>query len=91
MITRRHARVSGRVQGVGFRMSAVAAAGRLGVTGWVRNNADGTVEILVEGRPAAIRQFLAWCHDGPPAARVDSVDVTNGVATGEFREFRLRA
>lgn len=67
--------VSGRVQGVGFRYSTVSQAEKLGVTGWVRNLPDGTVEALAEGTTDQIEAFLVWCRQGPPGSRVDRVDV----------------
>jgi len=67
-------RVAGRVQGVGFRLATVRRAHALGVRGWVRNNADGTVEALIQGEPETIDQMLTWLHQGPPAARVDQLD-----------------
>jgi acylphosphatase len=75
--------ISGRVQGVWFRDSCrdVARAERL--AGWVRNRADGAVEAEFEGPQAAIDRIVAWCHDGPPRARVDHVDVTAIAALGD--------
>ena len=68
-------RISGVVQGVAFRYYTVAEAKRLGVTGWVRNVPDGTVEALAEGELAAVDEFTQWCHSGPRMARVDGVKV----------------
>jgi len=65
--------VRGRVQGVGYRMAMTEAAGALGVTGWVRNRRDGTVEALVQGDDAAVERLLAWCRRGPPGARVAAI------------------
>lgn len=66
-------RITGRVQGVGFRESLRAEAERLGVTGWVRNRADGSVEALVQGSDAALEALVAWAQRGPSAARVEGV------------------
>ena len=74
MVTRQ-VRVSGHVQGVGYRDALCAAAQRLDVTGWVRNRADGTVEGLLQGSPAAVEALIAWARRGPPAARVTRLDV----------------
>ncbi|MCU1437944.1 MAG: acylphosphatase [Naasia sp.] len=74
--------VSGHVQGVGFRWSAMRQAGRLGVTGWVRNRADGRVEAHVEGNADAVDAMLAWLHTGPSGARVDTVEVRDTDAEG---------
>ena len=62
------------VQGVYYRKSMVEAAHRLGVQGWVRNRADGSVEALVAGPLQAVQALIDWSHQGPPAARVDSVE-----------------
>ncbi len=72
--TRVRALVSGTVQGVGFRFSTVQQAQRLGVSGWVRNLPDGRVEAVFEGEGAAVEQAIAWCHQGPAAARVSQVE-----------------
>lgn len=66
-------RVTGHVQGVGFRAATVRQAHLLGVTGWVRNAADGSVEALVQGEPEQVDLMLSWLHRGPPMARVDEV------------------
>jgi acylphosphatase len=80
-------RISGKVQGVFFRESARVEASRLGLTGWVRNRSDGTVEAVVEGEPDPLEDFIRWCHRGPTQARVTGVERTDGEATGEFSQF----
>jgi acylphosphatase len=65
--------ISGRVQGVGFRYSMQAEAGRRNVRGWVRNRRDGSVEALLQGDAAAVEELLAWARRGPPGARVAEV------------------
>jgi acylphosphatase len=65
--------VEGRVQGVGYRWWAVETARRLGLDGWVRNRADGSVEILAMGEAAEIERLLRACRDGPPDASVRAV------------------
>jgi len=67
-------RIAGRVQGVGFRDAMCREADRLGVTGWVRNRADGDVEAVAQGAPASLDALQAWARRGPPAARVEHVD-----------------
>ena len=74
MIARRIV-VHGRVQGVGFRYSMADAAYAVGIDGWVRNRADGSVEAFVQGDPQVIERIVAWCRHGPPGARVTGVDV----------------
>jgi acylphosphatase len=81
--------VSGRVQGVSFRASTVDAAMRIGVTGWVRNRADGTVELEAEGPPDLVTALLAWCEEGPPSAHVARVIVEELAATGAETMFAI--
>lgn len=69
-MTTRHLEIRGRVQGVGFRDALCAQAERLGVTGWVRNRTDGSVEALVQGSEAAVEQLIGWARHGPPLACV---------------------
>lgn len=79
-------RISGRVQGVGFRDWAQRAASDLGLSGWVRNLASGEVEALLSGPPEKVDVMLAACGRGPALARVDDVKVieTTEVAKGPF-------
>lgn len=70
-----HGFVSGRVQGVYYRQSTEQQAERLGVDGWVRNLADGRVEVLLEGEEEAVRELKRWLHEGPANAEVSAVDV----------------
>jgi len=86
---RAHVIVTGRVQGVAFRADARWAAERSGVTGWVRNRSDGSVEAVVEGGRGAVERMLAWFRRGSALARVDDVALTWEPYTGEFREFRV--
>jgi acylphosphatase len=68
-------RIRGKVQGVGFRYWSVRQASKLGLRGWVRNRSDGSVEAVAAGPKDALDAFVAACHTGPRAARVDSVVV----------------
>ncbi len=68
-------RIEGRVQGVGYRMFVERTAVALGLDGWVRNRRDGGVEAVVSGTPDAIDEIITRCKSGPPAARVDRVEV----------------
>ncbi len=84
-----HMVVRGRVQGVYFRASAQREARRLGVCGWVRNRADGALEIVAEGEEAAVRDLHGWAQKGPSAARVDKVDTRWRSYVGEYSDFRI--
>lgn len=83
------ATVSGYVQGVGFRYSARREAAKLGLVGWVRNLPDGDVEVLAEGPRSAIAAFRDWLEEGPPGARVDSVEARTLVPRGGYSEFTV--
>ncbi|MGC4252164.1 MAG: acylphosphatase [Sphingobium sp.] len=85
----RHLIIRGRVQGVFYRNWMVAAARQFGLTGWVRNRMDGTVESAVEGPPEAVDRIIQLAHDGPPAAKVDQVVVQESPAQG-FSSFEKR-
>jgi acylphosphatase len=82
--------VKGRVQGVYFRASTVQQARHLGLTGWVMNRQDGSVELVAEGRSDGIEELIAWCRQGPPGARVDEIDLQSQEFRGEFTEFRIK-
>jgi len=81
--------VTGHVQGVFYRAAMREQAERLEVTGWVRNEPDGTVTAHLEGSPEAVAELLEWCASGPPAAGVEEVRTTDAEATGE-RGFESR-
>ena len=81
--------VEGIVQGVCFRAAASAAARRLAITGFVRNEPDGSVHIEAEGGEAALTEFVAWCWQGPPHAEVKSVRATAGQPAG-YTGFHIR-
>ena len=82
--------VSGRVQGVAFRQFTVDEARRLGARGWVRNLADGRVEGEAEGARAAVEALLRAVRRGPPAAKVDEVEVTWAGSPGGLGPFSIR-
>jgi acylphosphatase len=69
-------RVRGQVQGIGYREACVQRAREMGVTGWVRNQMDGSVEVLVQGSPKQLADMCAWLREGMPAALVDEFEVT---------------
>ncbi|GIV33679.1 MAG: acylphosphatase [Chitinophagales bacterium] len=75
-VKHRNIRVTGKVQGVWYRDSARKKALELGITGFVRNEADGSVYIEAEGTAEQLDQFTAWCRQGPPLARVEKVEYT---------------
>ncbi|MBW1821603.1 MAG: acylphosphatase [Deltaproteobacteria bacterium] len=86
---RAHVIISGRVQGVFFRMETQKAAKRYGVYGWTRNKADGTVEALFEGDKTSVDLILEWCQEGSPPAKVEKAEVNWEDYTGEFKEFKI--
>lgn len=83
------ARVSGMVQGVGFRYYTQMTARRLDLDGWVRNRMDGTVEVYAEGDDEDLRQFESYLHDGPPSARVSRADIRSVDAQGTHSGFAV--
>ena len=88
--TRLHAIVHGRVQGVNFRYYTVRTAQRLGLTGWVANRWDGTVETVAEGQREVLEEFQGFLRHGSPSSMVDKVDVRWERPTGEFGHFGVR-
>jgi acylphosphatase len=75
--------ISGRVQGVGFRYATAQRARSRGIAGWVRNNADGTVEAVFEGEPEQVDALVAWCSRGPAGSRVEDVRAELEAPSGE--------
>ncbi len=84
-----HLIVRGRVQGVYFRAATQREARRLGITGWVRNRPDGSIELCAEGDEDSIKELASWANHGPSAARVDAVDIRWRGYTGEYPEFSI--
>jgi acylphosphatase len=87
---RLHAIVRGDVQGVGYRFFARREAAARGLRGWVRNRADGSVELVAEGPRPALEAFAEALRRGPPAADVEEVDCAWEAASGGFGEFAIR-
>ena len=86
---RKHLIIEGRVQGVWFRESTRRQAVSLGVSGWVKNRPDKTVEALLEGTEEAVSRLVAWCRKGPSAAHVLNVHETDERWQGEFGSFDI--
>jgi acylphosphatase len=89
-LARVHAVVSGQVQGVGFRFTTVDQARRLGVCGWVRNRADGSVEVEAEGDRAAVEALVRFLHRGPSGAWVQDVAIRWEAHLGDLATFHAR-
>jgi acylphosphatase len=86
---RAHVIIRGRVQGVFFRVETQRAAREIGVTGWVRNKSDGTVEAVMEGDQARVTAMIEWCGKGSPMSAVSAVDVKWETPSGEHEGFRI--
>jgi acylphosphatase len=89
-LRRVHVLVTGRVQGVGFRAFTRTHALELKLTGWVMNLSDGRVEAVIEGAPDKVDKLLTKIRTGPPAARVDDVETTEGRYSGQFETFAVK-
>lgn len=86
---RAHLIVTGRVQGVYYRAETRDQAEALGLTGWVKNRPDRSVEVVVEGRREDVEKLIGWCRQGPPVAEVTGVSVSWENYTGEFTKFKI--
>jgi acylphosphatase len=87
---RAHLIITGRVQGVLFRMETLRTAERLGVRGWVRNLPDGTVEAVFDGAPDAVQNAVEWCRTGPRMAEINDVRISWEKSSAEFDRFSIR-
>ncbi len=85
-----HLTISGKVQGVFFRAHTREKAEELGVTGWVANEADGTVSVVAEGPENKINNFVDWCHSGPSTSEVKKVKIDKVDYMDEFSRFSIR-
>ncbi|HNW09705.1 MAG TPA: acylphosphatase [bacterium] len=90
MVKRLALKIFGRVQGVGLRYQAQTMANSLGLTGWIKNRPDGSVEAAVEGPEEELKQFLAWCYNGSRLARVDRIDYQWQPAQKQYRRFVIK-
>ena len=82
--------VSGRVQGVFFRMEIRDEATKRNVTGWVRNTSGGRVETIFEGKKEDVEKLIEFCKTGPPRAKVTKIEVQWKEYIGEFEDFKIR-
>lgn len=87
---RLHLHIYGRVQGVFYRATTCDEARRLGLTGWVRNCSDGSVELIAEGPEQKLIRLREWCRQGPPAAKVERLEESWSTASGEFADYSIR-
>ncbi len=87
---RAHLKITGRVQGVGFRNNTRRKAQELDVTGWVKNLADGSVEMVAEGNKEDIDELITWANTGPRLANVEDVEVDREEPKNEFDSFSIR-
>jgi len=90
MSVKKHVLISGRVQGVWFRATTKEKAEELGVTGWVRNTSDGRVEAVFMGEEDKVNKLIEWCHQGPPLAEVEKVEVKPYTSEEEYKDFTIR-
>ena len=82
--------IQGNVQSVNFRYETKFQAKALGITGWVKNAAQGTVEVVAEGDEEMLKELIRWCAHGPTRARVDKMNFTWQPKTGEFSSFEIK-
>ena len=90
MITNVHVLISGRVQGVWFRASTKQKADQLGLKGWVRNTNDGCLEAVFQGNDKQVSEMINWCHQGPPLAKIEKVNVTKKQSMDTFKDFSIK-
>jgi len=86
---RAHVLISGKVQGVFYRVNTKRMADKLGVKGWIRNLPDGRVEAVFEGDEEAVKRLISWCWIGPPGAKVTNIEVEWEEYLGEYESFRV--
>lgn len=82
--------ISGKVQGVFYRMNTKNKADEFGLTGWVKNTLSGEVEVLAEGKEGDLKEFIKWCYNGSKGAKVSEVDVKwENIDKREFEKFKI--
>ncbi len=89
-MARVHLTIRGRVQGVYYRASMLQEAQKLGLTGWVRNCSDGSVEAIAEGPRNQLEDLISWCWQGPPGAKATRIDVQWRAAQNSERQFSIK-
>lgn len=82
--------IHGRVQGIFFRDSTRRKARKLGLTGWVSNESNGTVKVMAQGEEEKLEELIKWCYNGPMLARVDKIDIEWYETTGQFEKFEIK-
>jgi len=88
-LVRAHVVIEGRVQKVFYRFNAFDEARELGLTGWIKNLTDGSVEAIFEGPENLVKEIILWCKEGPRLAKVKNIKVNFEEATSEFNDFRI--
>ena len=88
-LKRAHIFIDGRVQGVGFRHFVKVRARSLNLGGWVKNLSDGRVEAVFEGERQKVEEIIDLCRQGPPASRVDHVDINRDESREDFNAFKV--
>lgn len=89
MLKKIHLLISGKVQGVFYRVKAKGKAEELKLTGWIKNNPDGKVEILAEGKESNLKELIKWCYDGSRNAVVEDIKVDWREGEGKFDQFEI--
>ncbi len=89
MLKKIHLLISGKVQGVFYRVNTKNKADELGLTGWVKNIPDGKVEVLAEGKEGGLKEFIKWCYNGSKGAKVDKVEVEWRDYENKFDNFKI--
>lgn len=90
MLKKIHIIISGKVQGVFYRMNTKNKADELGLTGWVKNTPNGKVEILAEGKEGGLKELIEWCYNGSKGAKVDEVEAKReNISENKFDKFEI--